>query len=206
MKVSEVATLVEQEYPNEVRSIRQFASAVVASGGWSRAEELQWPAHTRNLAGPAFDAAVEVASILNFFDPSLCGTFERPTDMTGFQILIYTRNSSDSKLSSRSRLSKDEAEGWARAAMGKAWSNYAYCITSAFGPTDRWRFFVVADRDCRPTLLPNDFRFDQVPRGTPPVAWRKLAPEATDSELFEILRLQGPLLPPFQSDGPERLE
>ncbi len=85
-----------------------------------------------------------------------------------------------------------ELEGWARAALGPAWSDYAYRVTKYATPTKASFFHVLLDNGSSPRLAPTDF--DWVlsgPGGL--VESHKLQPRRTERQLIGYLRRYGDL-------------
>ncbi|MEV0362142.1 hypothetical protein [Nocardia fusca] len=98
--------------------------------------------------------------------------------MMGGQVAVtaHPRGEADTP-SARVRLPDTEAEAWARALLGRRWSEYGYYLRNTHGLWEHAaRVVVLLDRQAQPKPAPADFHFAGVPLHSGQVTVRALDP------------------------------
>lgn len=85
-----------------------------------------------------------------------------------------------------------EAEGWSRARLGGAWSDYAYQVVTLREQIQRWPhlFVAIVTVSGQPTLAPENFLWGETGVGSP-ARPRKLAPSSANVSLLDWLKKHG---------------
>lgn len=194
---ADVAALVLQRHGEELESQRSSVLALLTSKllPGDIAPDTPRPSIVR---GPSVaDASIEVRVGLSWDDPAPFGTFARDTGSTLVRVALNAhRDHNHGRPWGKVDISPSEAEGWARAALGHKWSDYAYRLDTWPGRfMVRPVFFAVfVDQLGLPHLAPSDFQWDRAGSGGA-VERHKLTPESSNADLVTYLQRHGDVIP-----------
>lgn len=219
---AEITQIVSTRFASHLRILREVLDHHVHSRGHSNLDEIRWPRSTYEIDGESVTVAdAHVAVSHSFQDADNLGSFAATVRPLCFRIHVQGYPSTFTDLraarSERTPLPRTESEGWARAALGTRWSDYAYHLVMVeTDPHIAHRpvhdvYVVFVDATGVPALAPDNTRWNSTWIGH--VQPRKLHPDPANITLIDQLARSGPFAatdtiqdPRTEPDGSWKIE
>ncbi|MBB3037005.1 hypothetical protein [Hoyosella altamirensis] len=212
-------------FSEQISVYRKVLANIAAERGLPRTDP-PWPNGTSPIDGASLtDPALRVAIVHSFQSAGDLGSFRNSLDPVCLRIHVQGYSSQfPNRQSARSNLldevSEAEGEAWARALLGKYWSDYAYELLWHRRVSDRVRarmwykqriYVVLLAQNGTPLLAPDNFAWSRVWHAIEHA--RKLDPDPSSNELLSYIERFGPYAvtagirdPHTEPDGGWRVE
>ncbi|MGW0177666.1 hypothetical protein ACWDUM_27895 [Rhodococcus sp. NPDC003322] len=222
LSIPEITRAVTERFPEQLAAFREVLDAAVHERGWPTSAHRRWPRDSYEPDGAAIDTPdARVRIGYSFQDADDLGSFAPGTDPQAFRIHVhgYPGRHPDLRSSGSERipLSRNESEGWVRAALPADWSDHAYELIQVDRPRrsgvpyPQSIYLVLVDGGGTPILAPDNMSWNRLWQGQ--FEPRKLEPNPVNTDLVEYLARFGPFVdtatirdPRTDPDGGWRVE